>query len=104
MKKLEVFSRKLGSFIPVIVGAGADGCINGPKIVFSDSSSPNNGGWLANGWNASDSGWTANGWSAGSSGWLANGWNASSDGWTANGWSAGGRWSANGWSAGGSSK
>ena len=95
MKKLEVFSKKMGGFIPVVVGG------NGTQVVLSDTGSPDHGGWLAGGWNASSKGWTANGWSAGSAGWIANGWNASSKGWTANGWSAGNsHWTAGGWSAG----
>lgn len=100
MKKLEVFSKKMGGFIPLAVGVSG-GNVAGPRIMLSDADSPNNGGWLAGGWNASKSGWTANGWSAGSSGWIANGWNASKSGWTANGWSAGSSgWTAGGWTAG----
>lgn len=101
MKKLEVFSKKMGGFIPLVVGANGVN-VKGPRIMLSDTGSPDHGGWLAGGWNASKSGWTANGWAAGSGGWIANGWNASSSGWTANGWSAGGSsgWTAGGWTAG----
>ena len=99
MKKLEVFSKKLGGFIPVTVGAG--GNCAGSKIILSDAGAPDNGGWLASGWNASKGGWTASGWSAAKSGWVASGWNASKSGWTAGGWTAGGgRWTAGGWTAG----
>lgn len=102
MKKLEVFSKKMGGLIPLAVGTyGSNNIAIGPQIMLSDADSPDHGGWLAGGWNASRSGWTANGWSAGSSGWMAGGWNASKSGWTANGWSAGSSgWTASGWAAG----
>ena len=74
MKKLEVFSKKLGGFIPVTVGVG--GNCSGSGIILSDAGAPDNGGWLASGWNASKSGWTAGGWTAGGGRWTAGGWTA----------------------------
>ena len=100
MKKLEVFSKKMGGFIPLAVGVGGSN-VAGPQIMLSDADAPDNGGWLAGGWNASESGWTAAGWAAGKSGWLNDGWNASTKSWMADGWSASGsHWTAGGWTAG----
>lgn len=94
MKRLEIFSKKAGQLITVTAG------IEGPSIMFSDAPPPNNGGWLARGWNAGTGGkWTNMGWAnSAKSGWLAGGWNASKSGWTNSGWTAGsnGRWMANG--------
>ena len=75
MKKLEVFSKKMGGFIPLAVGVNGSN-IAGPRIMLSDEGSPDNGGWLAGGWNARKSGWTAGGWSASGSRWTAGGWAA----------------------------
>jgi hypothetical protein len=95
MDKLSVFSKKLGTPIPVFAGA-VGGTVSDQKLgIFAASWS--NGGWsnyssdwLNGGWNNSSSGWQNAGWNNYSSGWTNDGWNNYSSGWTNGGWNNGG--------------
>jgi len=101
MDKLSVFSKKLGTLVPVLAGAGAAGDTIGgtvmdenPSIMFASSWS--NGGWN----NSSYSDWLNGGWNNSSySSWQNGGWNnASYSSWSNGGWNNSSSWSNGGWS------
>ena len=95
MKKIEVFSKKLGRFLPIPIPVSGENILLG----WSNDSTPNTGGWSDKGWNNTSGGWTKSGWANTSGNWLDKGWNNSGRVWVDKGWNnSSSNWSDKGWS------
>lgn len=94
MKKIDIFSKKLGKAITIEVFddgrfyAGEGGVIDGTMFYWMNGGwSKGHGHWTNSGWSKGCGNWTKDGWSKGYGNWTDGSWSKGYDNWTNNGWS-----------------